>query len=36
MCVSVARWFDSAGELSAEQVASEYGEFALRLVGAEH
>jgi hypothetical protein len=34
MCVSVARWFDPAGALSAEQVASEYGEFALRLVGA--
>jgi AcrR family transcriptional regulator len=36
MCVSVARWFDPAGALSAEQVASEYGEFALRLAGAEH
>jgi len=35
MCVSVARWFDPAGALSAEQVASEYGEFALRVVGAE-
>jgi AcrR family transcriptional regulator len=33
MCVSVARWFDPAGPLSAEQVASEHGEFALRLVG---
>ena len=35
MCVSVARWFDPMGALSAEQVASDYGEFALRLVGAE-
>jgi len=33
MCVSVARWFDPAGALSADQVASEYAEFALRLVG---
>ncbi len=34
MCVSVARWFDPAGPLSAEQVAAEHGEFALRLVSA--
>ena len=34
MCVSVARWFDPAGHLSAEHVAAEYGTFALRLVGA--
>lgn len=34
MCVSVARWFDPAGALSAEQVAAEHGVFALRLVGA--
>ncbi len=34
MCVSVARWFDPSGPLSAEQVAAEYGVFALRLVGA--
>jgi AcrR family transcriptional regulator len=34
MCVSVARWFDPAGALSAEQVAAAHGVFALRLVGA--
>jgi AcrR family transcriptional regulator len=34
MCVSIARWFDPAGPLSAGQVAAEHGEFALRLVGA--
>ena len=33
MCVSVARWFDPGGQLTAEQVAAEHGEFALRLVG---
>jgi AcrR family transcriptional regulator len=34
MCVSVARWFDPDGPLSAEQIAAEHAEFALRLVGA--
>jgi hypothetical protein len=34
MCVSVARWFDPDGRLSAEQVASEHARFALRLVAA--
>ena len=34
MCVSIARWFDPAGPLSAGQIAAEHGEFALRLVGA--
>jgi AcrR family transcriptional regulator len=34
MCVSVARWFDPARALSAEQIAAEHGVFALRLVGA--
>ena len=34
MCVSVARWFDPAGALSAEHIASEHAKFALRLVGA--
>jgi AcrR family transcriptional regulator len=33
MCVSVARWFDPAQALSAEQIAVEHGVFALRLVG---
>ena len=32
MCVSIARWFDPAGPLSAGQIAAEYGEFAVRLV----
>jgi hypothetical protein len=32
MCVSIARWFDPAGPLSAEDVAIEHAEFALRLV----
>jgi len=34
MCVSVARWFDPDGPLSAEQIAAEHAEVALRLVGA--
>jgi AcrR family transcriptional regulator len=34
MCVSIARWFDPSGPLRAEEIAGEYGEFALRLVGA--
>jgi AcrR family transcriptional regulator len=34
MCVSVARWFDPDGPLSAGQIAAEHAEFALRLVGA--
>ena len=33
MCVSVARWFSPDGPLSAEQVAEQYSEFALRLAG---
>jgi AcrR family transcriptional regulator len=33
MCVSVARWFHPDGTLSAEQVAAQYSEFALRLAG---
>ncbi|MCV9994309.1 TetR/AcrR family transcriptional regulator [Paeniglutamicibacter sp. ZC-3] len=34
MCVSIARWFNDEGELSADQVATEYGILALNLVGA--
>jgi hypothetical protein len=34
MCVSIARWFRGSGPVSAEQVASEYSEFAARIVGA--
>ena len=34
MSVSVARWFRDDGPFSAEQVAEQYGGFALRIVGA--
>jgi AcrR family transcriptional regulator len=34
MCVSIARWFRDDGPVSPEQVASEYTEFAARIVGA--
>jgi tetracycline repressor-like protein len=34
MCVSIARWFRDDGPVSAEQVASEYSQFAARIVGA--
>lgn len=33
MCVSIARWFRDDGPLSAEEVARQYGEFALRIAG---
>ncbi len=33
MCVSIARWFDPAGPISAEGVARQHGDFALRIVG---
>jgi hypothetical protein len=33
MCVSIARWFREDGDRTAEQVANEYAEFALRIVG---
>jgi AcrR family transcriptional regulator len=33
MCVSIARWFRDGGARTAEQVADEYTEFALRIVG---
>jgi AcrR family transcriptional regulator len=33
MCVSVARWFSPGGPLTAEQVAEQYSEFALRVAG---
>jgi len=32
MCVSIARWFREGGRRTAEQVANEYAEFALRIV----
>ncbi|WP_028936335.1 TetR/AcrR family transcriptional regulator [Pseudonocardia spinosispora] len=33
MCVSIARWFREDGPLSHDQVAREYTEFALNIVG---
>lgn len=33
MCVSIARWFDSGGSVSAEEIARQHGDFALRIVG---
>jgi AcrR family transcriptional regulator len=33
MCVSIARWFREDGPRSAEQVADEYTDFALEIVG---
>jgi len=32
MSVSIARWFRDDGPRTAEQVADEYAEFALRIV----
>lgn len=34
MCVSIARWFHEGGELTAEEVARQYSEYALSMVGA--
>lgn len=34
MCVSVARWFDPRGTISANEIARQHGEFALRIAGA--
>jgi AcrR family transcriptional regulator len=33
LCVSIARWFSEDGPLTADQVADQYAEFALRIVG---
>lgn len=33
MCVSIARWFNDDGPISPDQVAREYTEFALNIVG---
>jgi AcrR family transcriptional regulator len=33
MCVSIARWFHDGGARTAEQIADEYTDFALRIVG---
>ncbi|MDI9978876.1 TetR/AcrR family transcriptional regulator [Rhodococcus sp. IEGM 1307] len=34
MCVSVARWFREDGPLTAEDVARQYSDYALQIVGA--
>jgi hypothetical protein len=34
MCVSIARWFRDGGPVSADQVATEYSQFAARIAGA--
>lgn len=34
MCVSIARWFHEGGELTAEEVAHQYSQYALSMVGA--
>jgi Tetracyclin repressor-like, C-terminal domain len=33
MCLSIARWFRDDGARTAGQVADEYADFALRIVG---
>jgi AcrR family transcriptional regulator len=33
MCVSIARWYQDDGPITADQVAREYTEFALNIVG---
>ena len=33
MCLSIARWFRDDGDRTAEQVADEYTDFALRIAG---
>ncbi|MFE2985932.1 TetR/AcrR family transcriptional regulator [Streptomyces sp. NPDC059262] len=33
MCVSIARWFREDGAVSAQEVAAQYGTYALRLAG---
>jgi hypothetical protein len=33
MCLSIARWFRDDGARTAEQVADEYADFALRIAG---
>ncbi|GAB3147255.1 TetR/AcrR family transcriptional regulator [Amycolatopsis sp. NPDC004378] len=35
MCVSIARWFRDDGELSAADIAEQYGGYALSIAGAE-
>lgn len=36
MCVSIARWFRDDGEMGPEDVARQYGDYALEIVGAKH
>jgi hypothetical protein len=33
MCLSIARWFRDEGDRTAEQVADDYTDFALRIAG---
>ena len=33
MCLSIARWFRDEGARTAQQVADEYSDFALRIAG---
>lgn len=33
MCVSIARWFREGGDLTAEEVARQYSEYAMSIVG---
>jgi hypothetical protein len=33
MCVSIARWFRDDGPIGADQVAREYTEYALDIIG---
>jgi AcrR family transcriptional regulator len=34
MCVSIARWFRDDGEMSPQEVARQYGDYALHIAGA--
>jgi AcrR family transcriptional regulator len=36
MCVSIARWFRAGGQFTAEDVARQYADYALQIVGAQH
>jgi hypothetical protein len=33
MCTSLAQWFQPDGRTTPEQIAQEYAQFALRLLG---
>jgi AcrR family transcriptional regulator len=36
MCVSIARWFRPEGSFTPEQIARQYGEYALRMARGDH